>query len=94
MLERLNVKYKDLSYFLPVEINPEEVNEDQIRGYVRTLRDILEWAVLLDIAWNPGPGRVLLLRDGLLRTKSMKPEVVDIMSSSLKMHTTLTVVCY
>lgn len=76
MIDKLKITYKDVSYYLPDEENPEEINEDIIRGCIKTLREILEWAVLLDLAWNPGPAKVLLLRDGLLRTKAMKPETV------------------
>jgi hypothetical protein len=83
MLERLKIKYEDVSYLLPKE-NPEEIDEDKIRGCIKTLREILEWAVLLDLAWNPGPAKVLLLRDGLLRTKTMKPETVAKLSKSFE----------
>ena len=42
------------------------------RGRVRAFRDIMEWAVLLDLASKDWPVDVLLLRDGLLRTKTLK----------------------
>jgi len=82
-LERLKTEYKDVSYLLPSE-ESDEVDEYKITGYVKTLREILEWSVLLELAWNTGPAKVLLLRDGLLRTKTMKPETVAKLSKSFE----------
>lgn len=47
-------------------------------GAMRCYRDIIEWAVLYDLAMNPTiqwGGDTILVRDGLLRTKSFKREV-------------------
>ncbi len=47
-------------------------------GAMRCYRDIVEWAVLYDLVTNPSlqwGGGTILVRDGLLRTKSFKREV-------------------
>jgi hypothetical protein len=47
-------------------------------GALRCYRDIVEWAVLYDLVANPGlqwAGDTILIRDGLLRTKSFTREV-------------------
>src|SRR5438132_10455861 len=64
-LERLDIKYDELSYFLEAGRG-----EGDLRAAVRPFRDIVEWAVLLDIAWSPGRKTALVIRDGLLRTKA------------------------
>lgn len=81
---RLGVDYSDISYFLPTKGHRKDDDHIDNRGVVRTFRDILEWAVLLDIAWNPGRSKVLLIRDGLLRTKSMEISIVKKMGECFK----------
>src|SRR5205809_7840886 len=66
-LERLDIEYGDLFYFL----DPARAEGD-LRAAVRPFRDIVEWAVLLDIAWDPGQTTALVVRDGLLRTKALR----------------------
>jgi hypothetical protein len=47
-------------------------------GALRCYRDIVEWAVLYDLATNPNlqwGGDTILIRDGLLRTKSFKRKI-------------------
>lgn len=81
-LQRLEIDYEELSYLLP----SEEYKDRRVdpRGSVRILRDIMEWAVLLKLAWNPSPAKILLIRDGLLRTKSLKIQTVEKMSKSFR----------
>ncbi|MCL0079417.1 hypothetical protein M1O18_00690 [Dehalococcoidia bacterium] len=45
------------------------------RRFIKTLRDILEWAVLAELAFQSGRPVFLLLRDGLLRTKFIKKQI-------------------
>lgn len=56
-------------------------------GAMRCYRDIIEWAVLYDLATNPGiqwGGDTILVRDGLLRTKSFKREVFPLIDQKLR----------
>ncbi|MFQ5910754.1 MAG: DNA double-strand break repair nuclease NurA [Thermoplasmata archaeon] len=78
-LERLGIEYDDLSYFL----RPAEGGSD-LRSAVRPFRDIAEWAVLLDIAWNPGRSKALVIRDGLLRTKALRKEIIAKLAKSFE----------
>lgn len=79
-LNRLNIEYEDISYFLPVE----KTNGGKIhfRTIIKNFRDILEWAVLLDMAWDPQKRPTLLLRDGLLRSMSMKDATIHALADS------------
>jgi hypothetical protein len=78
-LERLDIEYAELSYFLDVART-----EGDLRAAVRPFRDIVEWAVLLDIAWNPGQTTALVIRDGLLRTKALRPKVIAKLAKSFE----------
>jgi len=56
-------------------------------GAMRCYRDIVEWAVLYDLVTNPSlrwGGDTILVRDGLLRTKSFKREVFPIIDQKLR----------
>jgi hypothetical protein len=56
-------------------------------GAMRCYRDIVEWAVLYDLVTNPAlqwGGDTILVRDGLLRTKSFKREVFPKIDQKLK----------
>ena len=56
-------------------------------GAIRCYRDIVEWAVLYDLIANPNiqwGGDTILVRDGLLRTKSFKREVFPLIDSRLR----------
>jgi len=81
-LKRLNIDYPDLSYFLPITNGDRE--KINFRSLIRHLRDILEWAVLLDMAWDPHKTPILLLRDGLLRSMSMKDLTIKALAGSFK----------
>lgn len=78
-LERLGIEYEELSYFL----RPSGGRND-LRAAIQSFRDIAEWAVLLDIAWNPGQSTALVIRDGLLRTKALRQEVVSKLAQSFE----------
>jgi len=79
-LTRLDIDYDDVSYFLPTtKMNGEKVN---FRTIIKYFRDILEWAVLLDMAWEPQKKPTLLLRDGLLRSMSMKDATMQSLADS------------
>ena len=64
-LEVLNIGFDDLSYLLGGQQRNETKTRSDMRARVRHFRDILEWAVLLDLALKDWPVDVLLLRDGL-----------------------------
>ena len=73
-LAALGIGFDDLSYLLGGGKSPDAERLSDNRGRVRAFRDILEWAVLLDLASREWPVDVLLLRDGLLRTKTLRRE--------------------
>ena len=81
-LTRLDIEYQDVSYFLP--ITKSRVEKLNFRTIIKNLRDILEWAVLLDMAWDPHKQPTLLLRDGLLRSMSMKEATVGSLADSFR----------
>lgn len=76
-LKRLDVTYEDLSYLLGQP-------GGNIRASVPNFRDIVEWAVLLDIAWIPGQTKALVIRDGLLRTLALRKEVIAKLAKSFE----------
>ncbi|NPV49637.1 MAG: DNA double-strand break repair nuclease NurA [Candidatus Methanofastidiosum sp.] len=82
-LDRLSISYDDVSYMLPNK-DDKDVEESKVAQYVGVFREILEWAVLLEMAWNPGPSKVLLMRDGLLRTAKFKPNTVSRLADSFE----------
>jgi hypothetical protein len=56
-------------------------------GAIRCYRDIVEWAVLYDLITNPSiqwGGDTILVRDGLLRTKSFTRDVFPIIDQKLR----------
>ena len=64
---------KELSYLIRAAGTPGKST-----GALRCYRDIVEWAVLYDLITNPGlkwGTDTILVRDGLLRTKSFTREV-------------------
>jgi hypothetical protein len=72
----------DLSYLLKALGEPGKST-----GAMRCYRDIIEWAVLYDLATNPSVqwgGDTILVRDGLLRTKSFKREVFPLIDEKLR----------
>lgn len=72
----------DLSYLLRGMGTPGKST-----GAMRCYRDIVEWAVLYDLITNPSlqwGGDTILVRDGLLRTKSFKREVFPKIDQKLR----------
>lgn len=56
-------------------------------GAMRCYRDIVEWAVLYDLIADPGlqwGGDTILVRDGLLRTKSFSREVFPLLDEKIR----------
>jgi len=60
------------------------------RRFIKTLRDILEWAALVELAFKSGKPVFLLMRDGLLRTKFIKkqifPKLIDVFRRAYSTH--------
>ena len=83
-LKVLSIEFDDLSYLLGSKESNETRARSDMRARVRHFRDILEWAVLLDLAMKDWPVDVLLLRDGLLRTKSIKRETFPKLDSAFR----------
>jgi hypothetical protein len=90
-LDRLGVSYRDLSHFLPgskrrlhdAEAALGQADED-LRKFVRSFRDIAEWAVLLELAHSAPRVRVLVIRDGLLRSKHLTEAAVQAMGEAFE----------
>jgi hypothetical protein len=73
LCQDLGTSLRELSYILGSAGQP-----DKSTGVMRCYRDIVEWAVLYDLAANPAVqwgGDTILVRDGLLRTKSFKRDL-------------------
>lgn len=89
-LKELGVTYNEISYLLPstkvIEDYEKGIEREKIdnRDYIKIMRDIAEWAVLLDLSSNPGRTKLLLLRDGLLRTKMLNLQTIEIMKQRFK----------
>jgi len=72
--------WKELSYLhikTDKQPNPDAVEAiADTRRFIKTLRDLLEWAALVELAQRSGRPSLLLIRDGLLRTKFLKRHIV------------------
>ena len=66
----LNLNVTELSYLLKGLGEPGKST-----GAIRTYRDIVEWAVLYDLLHKDWGSDTLIIREGLLRTKSFKREI-------------------
>ena len=78
----LGLKLSQLSYLLGGMGKPGKST-----GAMRCYRDIVEWAVLYDLVTNPSlqwGGDTILVRDGLLRTKSFKRDVFPVIDMKLR----------
>ncbi len=78
-LERLGITYDELSIMLKGSIR-----EGDLHAIVKNFREIAEWAVLLEIAWNPGKTKVLVIHDGLLRTMAIDSRVIPKLQKSFE----------
>ena len=90
-LERIGVSYRDLSYFLPgnkrtteEENNKLGPSDEDLRKFVRSFRDVAEWAVVLDLAWSGRGVKMLVIRDGLLRSKSLSIPAMEALALAFK----------
>ena len=81
------LSFDNLSFLInalkPPKLDDENKPSD-IRGRVRAFRDIVEWAVTFDLASKEWPVDVLLLRDGLLRSKIFKLSVFPYLDRAFK----------
>lgn len=84
LLQSLGIEFEALSYLLGSNKSRDVERVSDNRGRVRAFRDIVEWAVLLDLASKDWPVDVLLLRDGLLRTKTLKRETFPKMDRAFR----------
>ncbi len=78
-LERLDITYDELSVTLDGSIKGGDLH-----ATVKNFREIAEWAVLLEIAWNPGRSKVLVIHDGLLRTMAINSRVIPKLQKSFE----------
>ena len=83
-LRSLDIDFESLSYLLGSKKSREVERVSDNRGRVRAFRDIVEWAVLLQLASKDWPVDVLMLRDGLLRTKTLKRETFPKMDRAFR----------
>lgn len=80
LIQRLGLSdWRELSYlYFPAQ---DKADPDAIlavsdtRRFIKTVRDILEWAALVELAFQSGRPVFLLMRDGLLRTKFIKKQI-------------------
>ncbi len=74
-LERLS----DISYLLSGMGQPEKT-----ASAVKIYRDIVEWAILYDFLFNEWGNNTIIIREGLLRTKSIKNTLFPILDKKIK----------
>lgn len=63
----------------PVDMRPAD-----LRDVIAHIRDVVEWAVLLKLAWEPTSSKRLVIRDGLLRTMALHETMVQRLSASFQ----------
>jgi len=79
LCDDLNVRVTDLSYLL------NGLGEQgKSTGAVRTYRDIVEWAVLYDLLHKEWGSDTVIIREGLLRTKSFKRTIFPLIDSRIR----------
>jgi len=72
-------KLSDISYLLSDFGQTEKTN-----GAVKIYRDIVEWAILYDFLFNDWGNNTIIIREGLLRTKSIKNSLFPILDKKIK----------
>jgi hypothetical protein len=85
MCSDLGLALRDLSYLIRAMDDPTKST-----GALRVYRDIVEWAVLYDLATNRAlqwGGDTILVRDGLLRTKSFRSQVFPRIDEKFRLGT-------
>jgi len=84
ILERLSQElglsdWRELSYlYFSTQEQPDPeatLAISDTRRFIKVLRDVLEWATLVELAFQSGRPVFLLIRDGLLRTKFIKKQI-------------------
>lgn len=53
-------------------------------GSIQVYRDIMEWAILYDFLFNDWGNNTIIIREGLLRTKSIKNTLFPIMDKKIR----------
>jgi len=79
LCDDLNVKVTDLSYLLN-----GLGQQGKSTGAVRTYRDIVEWAVLYDLLHKEWGSDTIVIREGLLRTKSFKRKIFPLIDKDIR----------
>lgn len=75
----LNVSVTELSYLL------KGLGETgKSTGAVRTYRDIVEWAVLYELLHKEWGGDTIIIREGMLRTKSFKRNIFPLIDKQIR----------
>jgi hypothetical protein len=80
LCDDLNLSVLDLSYLLKTIDEP-----GQSTGAIKTYRDIVEWAVLYDlIKYREWGSDTIIIREGMLRTKSIKLTVFPLFDQLIR----------
>lgn len=81
--DRIKVDWEDLSFFIP---RRETTDESKIttEEMLPVIRDILEWAALVELAANSRPFKVLLLKDGSLKTRNLTVKAFPMLKEYLR----------
>jgi hypothetical protein len=72
-------KLSDISYLLAEMGQPEKT-----ASAVKVYRDIVEWAILYDFLYNDWGNNTIIIREGLLRTKSIKNTIFPKLDKKIK----------
>ncbi len=86
LIEALQLSnWRELSYLYfsaQEQLDPEAMLAiSDTRRFIKVLRDVLEWAALVELASQSGRPVFLLIRDGLLRTKFIKKQAFSTLAA-------------